>query len=260
MRLNGSAIRFRLLLFLSVLLRGTGAIAEEPHKPPLLFLHGFCCNPEMWEHQRNAFSQEYDCWFPTLPHHGPDAIVSVSPTLESTADALLSAITSRWDRKPVVIGHSLGGMIALELAVRAPDAIRGVVLIDAVPSLELNKQLRLSMHGAATPESIRVETRRLMQAGKEAMGVEVYEPYWKSLKTWDVRQKLSAIRVPVFGIYGGRGLYQSTEGLRLFTDLGFDSVPSASIQVVDGAGHFVHLEESEEVNRLLMEFLHGFTH
>ena len=212
---------------------------------PVVLLHGFTCDPAAW-------SDWPGYWTPALPFHGAD-MVADALTMESLVVAVLDWLAQRTNEPAVVVGHSLGGMIALAMALAQPERIRSVLLVDAFPSLALNARVLPELFGPATTGAVRRRATAMMRAGHDRLGAERQAQLWQSLTSFDVSCRLGDLRVPVRALYGGRGRYRPAEATRLKSDLGLDRIPQCEIRVVDGAGHFVHWEAPEKLTELLRE-------
>lgn len=98
--------------------------------PPLLFVHGWSCRIENWMPQIERFSPDYRVVALDLRGHGesdkPDEDYTISAFIKDIAWLVEELGLDR----PVIVGHSMGGVIAMNLARRHPEIPAGVVLID----------------------------------------------------------------------------------------------------------------------------------
>jgi pimeloyl-ACP methyl ester carboxylesterase len=101
-------------------------------KPPILFIHGAFTRARRWRPWLSYFTAAgYECAAPSLPGHDPsDRRQLVRLTLADYVDAMLEVV-ARFDRPPMVIGHSMGGLIAQHVAANSKCA--GLVLIASTP-------------------------------------------------------------------------------------------------------------------------------
>ncbi len=106
-------------------------------KPPLFFIHGMWSRPQVWDKFRTYFEAlGYECHAPALPGHDvspsdPVPTLLASMSVKDYVDAL-EAAAQKCGQTPIVIGHSLGGLLAQLLAVRLqPPAL---VLLSTAPS------------------------------------------------------------------------------------------------------------------------------
>ena len=101
-------------------------------KPPIVLIHGACSQPAHFEAWRTFFTAAgYDCAVPALPGHAPsDMAVLRRQGFADYLDAMRAAVTGL-GRKPIVIGHSMGALIARMLA--AEGLCEAIVLVAPLP-------------------------------------------------------------------------------------------------------------------------------
>lgn len=104
------------------------AAIEAGEGAQIVLLHGVGLRSEAWNWQIDALAEAHQVTAFDMPGHGESAVRSEMSRVSDFADAVLAAI----DGPAMVVGHSMGAMIALDLAVRAPDRVRGVVALNAV--------------------------------------------------------------------------------------------------------------------------------
>lgn len=105
--------------------------------PALLFLHGFMGSAADWEEVTGALRESHRCLAVDLPGHG--ASTGLSPmayTVEGATRALLGLLDELEIERPVLVGYSMGGRLALYLALRHPERCAGVFLESASPGME----------------------------------------------------------------------------------------------------------------------------
>ena len=94
----------------------------------LYLIHGVGLRAEAWMAQVNKLSEKQDCRALDLPGHGASRALRHPATLAQYTDRIAAAI----DAPGVVAGHSMGAMIALDLAVRHSHLVRGVAALNAI--------------------------------------------------------------------------------------------------------------------------------
>jgi 2-succinyl-6-hydroxy-2,4-cyclohexadiene-1-carboxylate synthase len=112
-------------------------VAGDPRRPAILFLHGFMGSAADWRGVMAALEGEYRCLAVDLPGHG--ASLGLPPdvyTIDGTARALLDLLDELGVERPVVVGYSMGGRLALYLALRHPERFSGLFLESASPGIE----------------------------------------------------------------------------------------------------------------------------
>jgi pimeloyl-ACP methyl ester carboxylesterase len=220
---------------------------------PIVLIHGFGCDARFWQPQLAALKAPGGALqAPDLPFHGGPT-QGVAPTLPDLARWVTeTCLTS----PGVLVGHSLGGMLALQIARDAPEQVLAVVLVDAFPNLRLNAAHLPGLYAGQRHADVRgrVEAMRSQVIAQASPGA--LEALWPTVEAFDASPWLPDVRPPVYGIYGGRGLYRADETRRLAGDLGLSRVPRCGgLVIVPNAGHFVHLECPEAVNATLVGWL-----
>src|SRR5690242_18617682 len=97
--------------------------------PPLVLLHGFTLDTRMWDDQFEAFARQYRVIRYDLRGFGRSAVPTESYSHAEDLHALLGHLETE---AAYVAGLSMGGAVALDYALAYPQAVRGLILIDAV--------------------------------------------------------------------------------------------------------------------------------
>ncbi len=105
--------------------------------PTLVFLHGFCDNQELWSEFVAPFLETYQVLTLDLPGFGNSEMLPVPFTLDQIGDELAEWLTEKKLEKSLIVGHSLGGYVALSLLARHPEMISGIVLFHSTPLPDL---------------------------------------------------------------------------------------------------------------------------
>lgn len=110
-------------------------LAPLPHTragagPPLLLLHGALVDRTFWEAQLDGLAARYDVIACDLPGHGEAPRITEPTTVVAMAEAILVTLDALGLESAMVLGHSLGGMVAQELAIIAPGRVRALILVD----------------------------------------------------------------------------------------------------------------------------------
>lgn len=110
---------------------GPGA---PPAAPPLLMLHGVGGAAWSWAPQLQALQGELDCWVWEGRGHGAAARVADAGLADYAQDAreALAAVAAACGRPVALVAHSMGAMLALDLACTRPQAVAGLFLVDPV--------------------------------------------------------------------------------------------------------------------------------
>jgi pimeloyl-ACP methyl ester carboxylesterase len=231
--------------------------------PAFLFIHGWCCDRSYFAPQADHFGARHRVVSIDQRGHGRSPVATDDdysvPSLAADAAAVIEA--TALDR-PVVVGHSLGGVVALALAAARPDLVRGVVMVDPAP-IVLSDQLRAVFPGIlASLETL--EGRRAFVAGMFAPGDdadrkaaivdsmtdvagEIAVRVLADLLAFDGPSALAACTVPIVSI-GSLSPTNDAAALR-------EHCPHIQIGQTVGAGHFNQLEVPDQVNAMIEQFV-----
>lgn len=103
-------------------------------KQAILFIPGFASSGEVWNETKTAFEKDFTCYTLTMAGFA-GAKPHPSPSFENWKVGIATYIKTNKIEKPIVIGHSMGGGLALALAADYPDLIGKIVVVDALPCL-----------------------------------------------------------------------------------------------------------------------------
>ena len=107
---------------------------------PLIFVHGWCCHRGHMREVMSHFAAKHHVIAVDLPGHGESPLGNASPSFDSFAASVCSFISEHELHRPVLIGHSMGGVISVVAAARDPQLLAGVVNLDgAAPITALGR-------------------------------------------------------------------------------------------------------------------------
>jgi pimeloyl-ACP methyl ester carboxylesterase len=146
-------------------LRTAGLAAISQGTGPLVvLLHGVGLRAEAWAPLIDALSQTYSVLAPDMPGHGESAGFTHPPQDRLTLQDYTDAVVPLLERPALVVGHSMGALMALDLAVRHPGKLRGVVALNAVFEREAEAAKAVQgraaqLDGATPPDPTQTLTR-----------------------------------------------------------------------------------------------------
>src|SRR4030081_3820247 len=106
--------------------------AGDPGMPPLVFLHGIGGAARAWRGQLEFFGNRYRAIAWDMPGYGGSAPLP-AVSIAALARALQEFLQQAGATKPILVGHSIGGMIVQQLLATAPDIAGAVVLAQPTP-------------------------------------------------------------------------------------------------------------------------------
>lgn len=189
------------------------------------------------------------------------------------AHALRDALDARGIARATLVGHSMGGMLALEFCATWPDRVRKLVLYATTPAFggrdpsfaEAFLKARLGpLEGGRTMaeaapamldgmlcEGADPQAMPRAAAAIAAIPEAVYRDTVRCLTTFDRRADLARIAVPTLLIAGERDAAAPAKTMGRMAE----AIPGARILVVPGAGHLIHLEQPATFRAALLPFL-----
>jgi pimeloyl-ACP methyl ester carboxylesterase len=99
--------------------------------PPLLFVHGWCCDHTYWRDQIPEFAKAHRVIAVDLRGTGDSDAPDEDSSVSQFADDVAWLANEVNLQKPIIVGHSMGGLIALDIARKHPDLPRALVFNDA---------------------------------------------------------------------------------------------------------------------------------
>ena len=258
-------------------------------KPVMLFLHGLGCHAGFWIPLMEAFSKDFRCIAPDLPGHG---LSSFPPDARWSPDFYAGEMEAFIGRLKLsdltVVGHSMGGLLALSLAQRLPAGIRTMVL-SAPAGFEsfgpLQRTIIMGAMGwlsktAGSDARLRAWLAGLVHKKSEALRqlldervgeAETHGAYLDMLLSSmegmfrsDMASRLNTIRQPVLFVHGANDPFIPNRLLTKATPEEFareaaGRLPDATLELFPACGHFPHLEYPERFAGVMRRFvgIHG---
>ncbi len=98
----------------------------------IIFIPGFASSGEVWDETVQEFEKDYTCYILTMPGFAGVA-PQQNPSFNNWVEQIAGFIKDNKIEKPIVIGHSMGGGLAMALASDYPNLLEKIVVVDAVP-------------------------------------------------------------------------------------------------------------------------------
>ncbi len=244
------------------------------HGQPLLILHGLFGTLDNWATLAKRLAEHYNVFLVDLRNHGRSPH-SEEHNYDAMADDVLRLVDELQIATPAIMGHSMGGKVAMKYALKYPTRLTKLIVVDIAPkaypphhdeiidalqSVDLSKATSRGEIDQQLAQSIKEEDVRLFL---------MKNLYRKEDNTFGWRMNLDALEknyehiaaavtseVPfkkhALFIKGGRSRYIKQEDIyscieHLFTMVEVETIPNA--------GHWVHAEAPDEVYDLVTRFL-----
>ncbi|MGI4764699.1 MAG: alpha/beta fold hydrolase [Janthinobacterium lividum] len=231
---------------------------------PMLLVHGFGCDRSFMAHQQTVFSRERRTVTVDLRGHGQSDAPRQDYTPAGFAEDLAWLCRRLGLAAPLVVGHSMGGTIALELGARHPDSVAAVMMIDSFvfPDPAMVDALRPvaeGLHGSAHESAL---TALRAMVGRPGEGPQADMTWAASLAAtpqhvlasafashtvdYDAGPAAAACRVPVAYV----GAASPLGNVDRFRALCPDLVVGQTV----GSGHFSPLLVPHQINAMIRDF------
>ena len=214
--------------------------------PPLTFLHGTGCDASDWMPVIERLPSEQRCIAPDFRGHGQSSVPTQPFTLGSLAEDVGYLVNHLNLDELVIVGHSLGGMVAMEVA-RRLSSIVGLVLLEGWTSLSSagNAFDAGRFYGSLSQATI-AQIQRKAKATRSRFQAEVWHNFWESVEDFDAYTYLQHAQIPILEVFGSMGRNDLTE-----EKLRIPSNPSIQWVWVPNAGHYLPHERPSEVAKIV---------
>ncbi|RFC65674.1 MULTISPECIES: acetoin dehydrogenase dihydrolipoyllysine-residue acetyltransferase subunit [Mesorhizobium] len=238
---------------------------------PAVLVHGFGGDGGTWLFTQDALAQNRTVHIIDLPAHGASTPSLSSGTIEELGSALIAALDALKVEKAHLIGHSLGGAVALSVAERAPERVSSLSLIapagigeqisseyiDGFLSADRRKPMKdvlarlFSSSDAVSAEMVENVLRfKRLDGVPEALTAIARNLASDGKQKIDLRATLNATDIPALVIWGeGDAIIPAAQAIGLS--------PNVKVEVIGNAGHMPMMEASSNVNRLLSAHLNA---
>ena len=213
---------------------------------PLIFLHGTGCDVSDWMPVIERLPSEQRCIALDFRGHGQSAVPTQPFTLTDLAEDVLYLADHLRLRELVIVGHSLGGMVAMEVARRSVCVI-GLVLLEGWTSLSAaGSSFEPGRFYGSLSGAVIAQIRQKAEATRSRFQSEIWSHFWESVTDFDAYTYLQQAGIPIWEVFGGMGRNALTEKkLRI--------PPNPNIQWVwiPPAGHYLPHECPAEVAKVV---------
>ena len=238
-------------------------------KPTLVLIHGYLGGSLQFAAQSGCFARDFHVICPDLPGFGQNNAVVSPDTIAGFAQHVLAVLDSQGIYGFHLLGHSMGGMVAQEIAACAPGRVHSLILYGTGPVGNIPGRF----------ESMQVSKQRLGELGVEANARRISAKWFVdadespayqacadiavqtspqaavaalcAMETWCGRHALVTITSPTLVVWGEHDtsyLWPSPAEL-------CHKIPGARLSVVPGCAHAVHLEKPCVFNAIVLDFL-----
>lgn len=228
--------------------------------PALVFIHGWMCDQSFWAAQVPAFAATHTVVTLDLAGHGLSGVTREGWPLMAFGTDVQAVVERLGLERVILVGHSMGGPVALEAARLMPDRVLGVVAVDSLHNAELRYdpqqiqgllaafeqdfvatcgQFSSSMFIAGADPALVEQVTAAMCDGSP----EIATALFRQFIDYDMGTALAAVTVPVRCI--------NAAGYPTAIEINRKYHPDFNAVIMDGVGHFLMMERPEEFNQHL---------
>jgi len=243
---------------------------DQGSGPPLLLLHGLGSSERDWEYQIPALTPHYRVLCLDSRGHGQSEKGGAGYSIALFAADCLAFIEALKLEKPHIVGLSMGGMIAFQLAVNSPQIPASLTIVNSAPEVIPRKPKEYWMAGKRLffahvlpmraiagglgkllfPKPEQQHHRDTFQARWNENHRASYLASLRAIVGWGVSAQLDRIACPVLVVSADQD-YTPVEQKREYVS----RLGDARLEVVDDSRHATPVDQSEAFNALLLSFL-----
>ncbi|WP_445664481.1 alpha/beta hydrolase [Fodinibius sp. AD559] len=265
------------------------AYIDKGEGPAIILIHGLGSYIPAWKQTIPALTENYRVIALDLPGYGKSSKDVDSYSIPFFAKTVADLQDSLGIEKATWAGHSMGSQIALQAAIDYPDKISKLVLLAPAGFETFTEQEGTMMSNFVTPQSIKatpdslirqmfkatfhefpreaqfmIEDRVAIRSAKNFDGyARAYAGSVQAMLDGPVFEKLSSINQPSLIIFGKQDMlipnrqFHGNLTTKKVAESGHKRLPNSQLKLIGQAGHFVHFEQPEMVNKEILNFLNS---
>ena len=254
-------------------------------KPTLVLIHGMAGSSATWRELMPRLENRFHIIAPDLPGHGESSLEFDDYSLGAMASALRDLLVVKGISRATVVGQSLGGGVAMQFVYQYPEFCERIVLIGSGGlGKEVNWILRMLavpgaeflLSGAAAPWVVRAGNSVRRFLGSKGIRAEAMAESWAAYESLGKPGHRRTFFKTLRSVVDNKGqAVSATNRLHLAGQLPFqliwgdrdpiipvihghathDAITGSRLAVVEGSGHYPHVEDPAAVERIIVEFM-----
>jgi pimeloyl-ACP methyl ester carboxylesterase len=238
----------------------TGPKGYDSNRPTIVLIPGAGGSRLSWRNQLEPLDKALNVIVLELPGHGETSGDAAADVAIYT-NFVIRVIEAWGLNKPILAGHSLGGAIALETALRRSDLLSGIILISTGAHLPVNAMLfeglekdcdatigvmmKWCFTKSADPALLAEAGRVMAQTPPETLAGD-----FRACDLFDCRDDIHNIDLPALVVCGA----QDKMTPPAMSEFLCEKIPGARLELVDNAGHIIQEERPDELNKRILDF------
>ena len=236
---------------------------RDTETPPLVLIHGAGGTHLYWPPEIRRL-RGYCVYALDLPGHGKSSTIDGQQSVGEYARHILHWLEALEVRRAVLVGHSMGGAIALALALHHPEHVVGLGLIGTGARLRVQPDLlsfitdqtmflkatdlliSCSFSTNAPSRLVELASKRLVETRQSVLYGDLV-----ACNRFDVMDQLASVKQPTLVVCGAEDQMTPVRYAQFLAS----SIPDARLSIIPGAGHMAMLEQPDLVSNSLLSFL-----
>lgn len=245
---------------------------------PIVFLHPFSTNGGIWYFQTFPFAQTNRVVVIDHRGHGRSDKPTTGYSIQEHASDTIAVLDALNIDRAILVGNSIGGMIALQVNLDQPQRVIGNFILSSGTGLgadmppeagEAFQKDYLGAFGALLEGAVSARSKRerpeILQVMKAHFSVPANFPKHvfdsatadpNGVFGWNIKDRLSSIKAPTLVVGGAEDQATTVAHNKALAD----NIPGAELRVVQDIGHFYQLERPSEFNEILRGFVSRLAH
>jgi pimeloyl-ACP methyl ester carboxylesterase len=246
------------------------SFTEDGKGTAVVLLHGFLENKTMWDKYVSALSKNHRVITIDLLGHGETECLGYVHTMEDQADMIFAVLISLRIRKIVLVGHSMGGYVALAFAELYPDNVKGLFLLNSTSRADsderkINRDRAIKAVKQNHTNFVRISISNLFsEDNREVFAKEIEKVKLQALKTplQGIVASLEGMKIRKdrevllhFAPYPIQLVLGEKDGVLIYDDTR-DQIEGTKVELTTFPdGHMSHIENEKELKIVLLKFL-----
>ncbi|SMG48468.1 Pimeloyl-ACP methyl ester carboxylesterase [Marivirga sericea] len=254
---------------------------------PILFIHGLASYAPAWKYTVNELSKSYRCIVVDLIGYGKSSKGQYKANMSFHTQYLFELMDHLAINSTHIVGHSMGGQIALKMAVEKPEKVKTLLLMAPAGIETFTAQEKKIFKNSTTPQSIAEVSDEQYRANlalnfykmderaefmyEDRMKIKSDEQFMDysyvvaegvmGMLNEPIFDQLQVITQPTLICYGleDRLIPNTYLHKELTTnkigEIAKESIPNSELKMIPDAGHFVHFDQPKKVNEIMKNFL-----
>lgn len=229
-------------------------------KGSLIFIHGAAGDHRRWVRQMEPGPPGWQLTAVDLPGHGASE-GEPAESIAVYAKAVRELIElNTFPRPLILVGHSMGGNIALQTALNYPGIVDGLVLVGSGARMPVNaKMLEQLKEGAFNPGFLKIAygpnvqpdfLQRELELWASVPQQKLYRDFM-ACNLFDVSRQLAEVAVPTLILVGDQDKMTPVKSSQFLNE----NIVNSTLRIIPGAGHHLMLENPEVANQAIEDFL-----